>query len=185
MLMPSFPPKVGDAAPPLELPVADGSGRRSLSDLRGRPVLVSFLGPAHCIFCRAHVIRTIQRRDEFARLGADVILIGYEDPQDMTSMMLRNLDLPYTILVDPSRETYRRWGMGEATWRAWVRPGLYLATLMSLLRREEQFKMQPTPAQMTGDFVVGRDGRVAFARVLKSFHDRPSVSTLLSAIASA
>jgi peroxiredoxin len=183
--MPLVPPHVGDAAPPLDLPVADGSGRRSLSDFRGRPVLVSFLGPAHCTFCRAHVIRTIQRRDEFARLNADVILVGYEDPQDMTSMMLRNLDLPYTILVDPSRETHRRWGMGEATWRVYVRPGLYLALLTSLLRREEQFKMQPTPSQMTGDFVVGRDGRVAFARVLKSFHDRASVSTLLSAIASA
>jgi len=178
-------PKVGEAAPPLELPAADGSGRRALSDFLGRPVLVSFLGPAHCPFCRAHVIRTIQRRDEFARLDAEVIMIGYEDPQDMTAMMLRNLDLPYLLLIDPSRDTHRRWGMGEATWRAWVRPGLYLAAVTSLLRREEQFKAQPTPSQMTGDFVVRRDGRVAFAKVLKSFHDRASVSTLLSVIASA
>ena len=182
--MPRSTPRVGDVAPPLALPVADGSGRRSLSDFHGRPVLVSFLGPAHCHFCRAHVIRTIQRRDEFVRLDAEVILVGYEDPQDMTSMMLRNLDLPYLLLIDPSRDTHRRWGMEEATWRAYVRPGLYLAALMSMIRREEQFKAQPTPTQMTGDFVVRRDGRVAFAKVLKSFHDRASVATLLAVIAS-
>jgi hypothetical protein len=103
----------------------------------------------------------------------------------MTSKMLRNLDLPYTLLIDPSRDTHRRWGMGEATWRAYVQPGLYLAFVTSLLRREEQFKAQPTPSQMTGDFVLRRDGRVAFARVLRSFHDRASVSTLLAVIASA
>jgi hypothetical protein len=56
---------------------------------------------------------------------------------------------------------------------------------MSLLRREPLFKPQSTRWQMTGDFVVRRDGRVAFAKVLKSFHDRASVSTLLAVIASA
>ncbi|MDQ4142402.1 MAG: peroxiredoxin family protein [Actinomycetota bacterium] len=36
------PPDVGDAAPPLELPSLDGRDFR-LADLRGRPVIVSFL----------------------------------------------------------------------------------------------------------------------------------------------
>lgn len=36
------PPRVGEPAPPLELPTLDGGSLR-LEDLRGRPVLVSFL----------------------------------------------------------------------------------------------------------------------------------------------
>jgi peroxiredoxin len=35
-------PSVSDPAPPLDLPRIDG-GRLNLEDLRGRPVLVSFL----------------------------------------------------------------------------------------------------------------------------------------------
>lgn len=36
------PPAVGDRAPPLELPTLDGA-RFRLEDLRGQPLLVSFL----------------------------------------------------------------------------------------------------------------------------------------------
>ncbi len=36
------PPTVGDTAPPLDLPTI-GGGRVRLEELRGRPVLVSFL----------------------------------------------------------------------------------------------------------------------------------------------
>ncbi len=178
-------PRVGSAAPALDLPTADGTGRRSLADFRGKPVLVSFLGPAHCNFCRAHVIRAIQRRDDIARLGAEVLLVGFEDPRQMTAMMLQDLNLPFTLLIDATRDTYRRWGMSEATWRSYVTPGLYLASLISVLRRERQFKIQPGPRQLSGDFVVGRDGRLAFAKRLTSYHDRASMSALLRALAGA
>ncbi len=40
--MTTTPPAPGDTAPPLDLPTLRG-GRVALRDLRGRPVLVSFL----------------------------------------------------------------------------------------------------------------------------------------------
>ena len=179
-----FGPRVGADAPALELPAADGSGTRSLASLRGRPVLASFLGPAHCSFCRAHVIRAIQHREEFERLGAEVVLVAYHDPELLMAKMLRDLEVPFTLLLDPTRETYRRWGLDQATWRSWAAPGFYLGVARFLLRREPDLGSSPGPVQMGADFVISSDGRLTFANYLKSFHDRAPIPTLLGALRS-
>ena len=177
-------PTLGSPAPALELPVV-GGGRRSLADLRGRPVMLSFLGPAHCNFCRSHIIRAIQHRDEFQKLGAEVIFVVYSDPQELMAKMLSDLDIPYTLLLDPSRETYRRWGLGEAGLREWLSPGFYVAMAKAVWRRDRLFRMSPGPSQLGGDFVIDRRGNLSFVNRLKGFHDRASMPDLLTALAAA
>jgi peroxiredoxin len=184
MLLPIGRPKVGGPPPALDLPSA-GGGTRSLAALRGRPVLVSFLGPAYCNFCRAHVIQTIQCRNQFQQIGADVVLVTYDDPDLVMTNLVRELELPYALLVDTSRQTYRRWGLEQATWRNWLAPGFYIGVLKMRLRGEKAMPETPGPIQMGGDFVVGRDGRLASVHYMKSFHDRAKVPVLLSALASA
>ena len=180
--MPIFAPRLGAEAPALDLPAADGTGPRSLASFHGRPVLVSFLGPAHCTFCRAHVIRAIQHREDFERIGAEVVLVAYHDPELLTAKMMHDLEVPFTLLLDPTRETYRRWGLERATWRNVAVPGLFVAAAKSLLQREPSLGSTPGPVQMGGDFVVNRDGRLAFVNYLKSFHDRAPIPTLLGAL---
>ena len=123
----------GGPAPPLDLATAAGE-RRSLQEFLGRPVLISFLGPAHCLFCRAHVIRVIQARNEIERLGAGVIFVAHNDPELLTAKMLHDLELPYTLLLDPARTAYARWGLGEAGMRSWLSLGLYWAALTTALK---------------------------------------------------
>lgn len=183
-LLPLGRPRVGAAAPSLELPATDGSVR-SLSALRGHPVLVSFLGPAYCNFCRAHVVQTITRRDDFQRIGAEVVLVAYDDPQLVMTNLVRDLELPYTLLTDPSRQTYRRWGLEQATWRNFTYPGFYYNVLKLRLSGEKAIPETPGPVQMGGDFVVNREGQLTFVKYMKSFHDRAKVPVLLSALASA
>ena len=175
---------MGAQAPALELPIV-GGGRRSLTDLRGRPVLVSFLGPAHCNFCRSHIIRAIQHRQDFDKLGADVIFVAYSDPQELMAKMLSDLEMPFTLLIDPARESYRRWGLGEAGLRQWFSAGLMAAMLKAVLRRDRLFKMSAGPVQLGGDFVIDRRGQLSFVNRLKSFHDRASMPDLLAALGAA
>jgi peroxiredoxin len=175
-------PSVGAPAPPLRLP-AMGGGERSLADLRGRPVLVSFLGPPHCNFCRSHLIRAIQHRDDFQKVGADVIFVAYHDPAELMAKMMHDLDLPYTLLIDRGRESYRRWGLDQAGLRNWLSPGLFASLFKAVLRRDELFRLSPGPVQLGGDFVVDRRGELSFVNRLKSFHDRASMPELLTALA--
>lgn len=172
-------------APPLELLTPDG-GRRSLQEFRGRPVIVSFLGNAGCLFCRAHVIKTIQARDEIAALDGGVIFVVYHDPELVMSRMMHDLDLPYVLLVDPDRQAYARWGLGEATLRSKLMPGLYWATAKAawnvITGRERALSQLPDPGQLGGDFVISREGAIAFENRMKSFHDRAPIDDLLAAM---
>ena len=174
-------------APPLELPTP-GGGRRSLEEFRGRPVMVSFLGPAGCLFCRAHVIRTIQAKDAIADAGGNVVFVVYSDPELVMSRMMHDLNLPYLLMVDSERQAYERWGLGPATLRSKLMPSLYWETLKEIFKvisgRERALKEEPGPRQLGGDFVVNRDGLLVFEHRMKSFHDRASIDDVLSAMRS-
>ena len=181
-------PAASRAAPPLELPTPSGAPR-SLDEFRGRPVIVSFLGNAGCLFCRAHVIRMIQAREEIASLGGGVIFVVFHDPALVMSRMMHDLDLPYVLLVDPERRAYARWGLGEATLRSKLMPGLYWETAKTawkiITRRERALAQLPDAGQLGGDFVVGRQGTLAFENRMKSFHDRAPIDDLLAAMRTA
>jgi peroxiredoxin len=176
---------INPPAPPLDLATAAGE-RRSLAEFRGRPVLISFLGPAHCLFCRAHVIRVIQARHEIESLNAAVVFVAHNDPELLTAKMLHDLELPYTLLLDPTRTAYARWGLGQAGLRSRLSPGLYWAALKTALDvwrgKESSLGSAPGRDQLGGDFVVDRAGQLVFVNRLKSFHDRAKITDLLAAL---
>ena len=150
--------------------------------------MVSFLGGAGCLFCRAHVIRLIQARDAIAQAGGNVIFVVYDDPELVMSRMMHDLELPWVLMVDADRHAYSAWGLRKATLKNKLRPGLYWASAKVIARlltgRERNIKKVPGPPQLGGDFVVDREGRLAFENRMKSFHDRASVDDLLAAMRS-
>lgn len=176
---------IGTFAPPLDLPAVDGE-RRTLADLTDKPTLISFLGPAHCLFCRAHVIRLIQARDEIDSMGANVVFVTYHDPEMMTAKMLHDLDVPYTLLLDPSREAYLRYGLGPQGWQSMVFPALYFKMMPIMLdvmrKREKTLGTAPGAHQLGGDFVVNCVKRLAFVNRMRSLHDRAKTPDLLAAL---
>ena len=175
---------IGAPAPSLVLPAADGE-RHSLGEFRGRPVLISFLGPAHCTICRAHVIKMIQARDEIARAGAGVILVAFSDPELLMSKMMRDLDVPFLLLLDRAREAYARWGLGRYSWRAWMNPVLYWRLFTLILQGHRSLGTAPNPNQLGGDFVVDRTGKLVFVNRMHGIHDRAPVADMLAALRAA
>ena len=174
----------GVPAPPLELPAAGGE-RRSLAEFRGRPVIVSFLGPANCAFCRAHLIKMIQAKDDLAKADAGVILVAFSDPELLMSKMMRDLDLPFLLLLDRARESYARWGLGSFTWKMLLRPGLHWAIVKSVLQRRLPMGWAPHYNQLGGDFVVDRAGKLIFVKRMRNLHDRAHVEDILAALSPA
>jgi peroxiredoxin len=172
---------LGAPAPPLALPTSSGE-TWSLEQTRGRRVLLSFLGPANCQFCRAHVIRLIQARDRIATLGTEVALVAYHDPELVMTQMMRSLDLPFVLLVDTTKRTYADWGIGRVNAKSYLHPSLYLAIVKLILRREPPLGEVSDRSLVGGDFVIDREGRVAFAHRLRSLHDRPKVDELLAVV---
>jgi peroxiredoxin len=174
--------KLGVPAPPLELPAAGGE-RRSLDEFRGRPVIISFLGPANCNFCRGHVLKMVSAKDRIQTAGAEVIFVAFHDPELMMSKMLRDLDLSFVLLLDRAREAYARWGLQTGTLKALLRPGLPWAILKLMLKRPESLgSAPPHHNQLGGDFVVDRAGKLVFVNRMKSVYDRADIDDMLAAV---
>jgi peroxiredoxin len=172
---------LGAPAPPLELPTSSGE-TWSLDRARGRSVVLSFLGPANCQFCRAHVIRLIQARERITTLGTDVVLVAYHDPELVMTQMMQSLNLPFVLLVDKTKRAYADWGIGAVTAKAFLHPGLYFEIAKLILRREPSLGTVADRSHVGGDFVVDREGRLAFVHRLRSLYDRAKVEDLLAIV---
>jgi peroxiredoxin len=173
---------LGAPAPALELPAASGE-RHSLAEFRGKPVLISFLGPANCQFCRGHVLKMVTAKDRIQRAGAEVIFVAYHDPDLMMSKMLHDLDLSFLLLLDRAREAYARWGLQTGTLTSVLRPGLLWAVVKLAIQRQPSLGAAPPHHnQLGGDFVVDRAGKLAFVNRMRSVYDRADIDEMLAAV---
>ena len=90
--------------------------------------------------------------------------------------------LPYAVLADEPRATYRAYGLGRGRW--WHVWGL--ATLRAyarLLRRGVRLERpKEDTSQLGGDFIVDREGRLTYIFRSKGPSDRPSVDELVAVV---
>ena len=122
----------------------------------------------------------IERKAEVAAVNAAVVLIAYDRPGLLSTKMMRGIDVPYTILFDPDRVAYQRWGLGQTgPFGAWLSPALTWRYLKLLLRGERFLGFAPDMYQLGGDFVLDGEHRITFAHRMTNNGDRADVSVLL------
>lgn len=121
-------------------------------------------------------------RDRLEDLGdAVVALVTFTRQRNLRGYRSRH-GLPFAVLTDEDRAGYRAYGLGRGSvWRVYG-----LATLRryaQLLRRGERLQrpLEDT-LQLGGDFVVGRDGRLAYVFRGSGPDDRPEVDELVEAV---
>lgn len=104
----------GDAAPEFTLPDADGN-EVSLSDYRGRKVIVYFYPAASTPGCTKQACDFRDSLAELNEAGLDVIGISPDKPAKLVKF--RDAEsLTFPLLSDPDRATLTAWGaFGEKT----------------------------------------------------------------------
>jgi peroxiredoxin len=136
--------------------------------------------------CRAHLGEVHQRYEEFRALGAEVLVVTQARP-GLLAAFLREQSLPFPAVADPERAAYRAFGLERTSWLTLLRPLVVLRYLRLLFRGWGPRR----PAggedvlQLGGDFVLDREGRLAYAYRSREPTDRPSVETLLQAVRAA
>jgi hypothetical protein len=126
----------------------------------------------------------IERQDEIRELGGEVLLVAFDDLSLLQAKMLSEIELPYPLLIDGSRETYGAWGMGRTNlFGAMLSPELNWRYLKLLAKGERFLGFAPDMLQLGGDFIVGRDGVLKFAYRMRNNGDRASTDTLVGAMA--
>lgn len=122
----------------------------------------------------------LERREEIERLPASVVLVAYDEVSLLQAKILHDLPLPFDLLLDPDRAAYAAWGMGRTNLLgAMLSPSLNWRYLKLLLRGRRFLGFAPDMFQLGGDFVVDRQGKVAFAHRMRDNGDRATVERLL------
>lgn len=122
----------------------------------------------------------IESKERIARLNGQVLLVAYDTLELLRTKLIRDLEIPYPILLDPRKETYRRWGLGRTTLGESVfSPGLTARYLGLLLRGERFLGLAPDMLQLGGDFVVDREGKIAVGHAMRDNGDRLPVHKLI------
>lgn len=93
--------------------------------------------------------------------------------------MLRDLQIPYPVLIDRELDAYRRWGLGRAGRARTLLSPQVLEGYAKFLLRGERLGGGSQPWQLGGDFVIAADGRVAYSHPQRSVNDRPAVGLLV------
>jgi peroxiredoxin len=72
MVMTSSRPPIspGERAPDFRLPAINQDGALSLTDYRGRPVLLAMMRGLYCAFCRRHIAQLGATRQKLQPLGS-------------------------------------------------------------------------------------------------------------------
>jgi thioredoxin-dependent peroxiredoxin len=104
-----LPIKVGDAAPEVAFNVHDG-GRMTLSDFKGRVVVLFFYPRDHSPICTQEVCSFRDSFSDFQRAGAAVIGVS-GDSQTSHGEFAAGNQLPYLLASDPDGAVRRAFGV--------------------------------------------------------------------------
>lgn len=121
--MPRLEP--GSAAPDFTLPGADG-GQVTLSDLRGRHVIVYFYPAAMTPGCTTQACDFRDSLDALAAAGFTVLGISPDPVAELATFAERD-GLTFPLLSDPDRTVLTAWG-------AWGEKKLYGRTVTGVIR---------------------------------------------------
>ncbi|WP_088316953.1 thioredoxin-dependent thiol peroxidase [Kineosporia sp. R_H_3] len=116
---------VGEKAPDLTLPAADGS-TVSLADLRGKHVVVYFYPAAMTPGCTKQACDFRDSLDALAAQGYAVLGVSPDKPEKLQKFVERD-GLTFPLLSDPSHATMEAWG-------AWGEKSLYGKKVVGVIR---------------------------------------------------
>jgi thioredoxin-dependent peroxiredoxin len=129
--------EAGSKAPAFMLP-RDGGGSVSLSEFRGRKLVIYFYPRASTPGCTQEAIDFSRMQAEFHRAGTEILGVS-ADPVKAQDAFKKKYDLAIALLSDETHQMLEAYG-------AWGEKSLYGRRFMGILR-------------MT--FLLGKDGRIA------------------------
>jgi thioredoxin-dependent peroxiredoxin len=149
-------PNEGDAAPPFTL-AADGAGRVSLDEFRGKKLVLYFYPKADTSGCTKEAQAFSALKSEFDNIGAAVVGVS-ADPSTAHDKFKTKYGLDLTLASDEAKKTVADYGV-------WVEKSMYGRKYMGIER---------------ATFLIDRDGTIA--RVWRKVKVPGHVAEVLTAV---
>ena len=180
------PVRPGDRAPAFTLAAANRDGTVSLGDYQPkRAVLLGLFRGLHCPFCRRQVFQLGAVQPVLAALGVETVAVMNTQPE-RARLYFRYHPTPVVVLADPEARTHRAFAVpsfevdemvAAALAEARINPTGELPRPLAPLEANavlntrdgfelteaDQAIVQANPAQLTGHFLIDRNGIVRWA----------------------
>ena len=101
---------------------------------------------------------------------------------ELVEAYVRETDLQWPILLDPSLALYRAYGMERGSWwKVWGPPAWWIYAKL-IVRGRSLRRPVGDMKQLGGDVLIDPKGIIRFHHVSSGPGDRPSIASLLSAV---
>lgn len=135
------------------------------------------------MFCRYHLAQLRRAHEKFEAKGARIVAVGQGTPTDRDAFVDAHGPYPFPILCDPTRDTYRSYGLARGNlYNVVMHPNVIAKGAEAVLAGERQGRTIGDGMQLPGTFVISREGIVLFAHAGKQSSDFPSNEAVLAAL---
>jgi peroxiredoxin len=174
------------SAPDLTLLNISGEPIQLSSLWAQRPLLLSFTRHFGCTQCKEMLDELVAGKEkiEKAGLGSAVIMQGSPDE---TTEFAKKYAPGLLCLADPERKAYEAYGLERGNlFQTFLNPKVWSAISRA---RKKGYRVEPPPAgqdamQMSGTFIISREGRIELPYYYDHIADHPPLDLLLSGVLS-
>jgi AhpC/TSA antioxidant enzyme len=122
--------------------------------------------------------------NEFTKRNVKIAVVTFEN-DFFARGYVAETSLTWPLLVDDSRETYRKYGMLSASfWDIWG-PKTWWAYLREVIKGEKLRKSDGDIYQRGGDVLIDPNGIVSLHHIGVGPADRPAIETIMNKVPSA
>ncbi|MDM0001063.1 peroxiredoxin-like family protein [Variovorax sp. J22P240] len=168
--------RAGDPAPDVVLPDAFGNPVRLSKLWRKGPLVIVFYRGGWCTYCNLQLRAWRQQESELARLGATLLAISPQTPDNSLSTAENN-ELAFTVLSDSSLEAANGFGIAFTLHPELVDFYGSVGTDIPVLNGNGLWVL-PVPST----YVVDRTGRIRFALIEEDARQRVEPLDVIAAI---
>jgi len=173
-------------APDLELQDTAGQQVRLSSLWQERPLLLAFTRHFGCTQCKEMLDELVEGKEKIDQAGLALAVITQGTPET-TRLFADEFAPGLLLLADPERKAYEAYGLERGNlFQTFLNPKVWAAISRS---RKKGYQVEPAPAgqdamQMSGTFIITKDGRIALPYYYDHIADHPPLDLLLNGVLS-
>jgi peroxiredoxin len=167
----------GNPAPDFSLPDAGGK-TVSLSDFKGRPLVLVFNRYVGCPVCQMTTVELTRMAPEFERAGAALVIVFQSNPERLAAFAQRQVQ-GAVLLGDPEGRTYTAYGV-EASLAGYLAPGNLPVIFRAIRQGYGHGAFEGRETQQPAAFVIDGAGMIRHAHYGRTITDLPEPAVLLA-----
>ena len=173
-------------APDMELSDTAGNPVQLSSLWKDRPLLLAFTRHFGCTQCKEMLDEIVAGRDQVEKAGLAIAIIMQATPEQ-TAVFAQKYAPGLLCLADPERKAYKAYGLERGNlFQTFLNPKVWEAIGRS---RKKGYKVEPPPPgqdamQMSGTFIIGKQGRIELPYYYDHIADHPPLDLLLNGVLS-